>query len=162
MPEKDIIAINKIKQDAIFDIKKLYKHIKSWYSLHKYDLEEKEYDEFEVGSKKDMVFKFASEKIIDDYTAFNINIAINISDYKQIKDPNKDLIKGRVEIGIRAMITSDFQGKWESKPWQKFMRGVYDKFIFGDKSLKKSEELKSETESLIKEIKSFLNMIKLE
>jgi len=165
MSEKDIAVSRKLVQDAIFDLNSLLKVIKSWYSQHRYELIEKEHDEFGSSNDKEIKIVLVANKKIDDYTKFFLNLTFTIKNAKKVNikkaNSTKNGLQANITIVHKAIIESDYDAKWEVKPWRKFWRGIQDKYFFGDKSLKKTEEIKTESDSLLNELKEFLKLNKI-
>lgn len=161
MSETDsVLKEIKLSKDGVFDLDSLYKLIKEWIDFHKYDFYERNYTDISKGDAKDIKVKFESEKKFDPYVKYKIDISLSVKDHRIVlsADKKKKLVKGNLSIGIEANIESDFGENWEGKPMKKFVRGLYDKFIDGDKRAKMQEELKEEAYSLFNELKAFLNL----
>lgn len=161
MAELDFVVTDlKLTKEGVFNFNDLYKTIKEWLSFHKYDFFEKNYFDVTKIDAKDIKIKFETEKTIDEYTKFVMEFTIKVIDHKFVlsADKKKKLVKGTLTISLGSAIQSDYSGEWEDKPLKKFIRGVYDKFIEGDKRARLHNELKEETYSFYNEIKAFLNM----
>ncbi|MEK6973995.1 MAG: hypothetical protein AABW41_02045 [Nanoarchaeota archaeon] len=161
MTEVDIVVSElKITKEGVFDFDSLYKTFKDWLNLHQFDFFEKNYIDITKVESKEIKIKFESEKKIDEYLKFGLEFTIKVSDFKIVlsADKKKKLVKGALNISISSAIQSDYAGEWEGKPFKKFMRGIYDKFIEGDKRARLNSQIKEETYSLYNEIKAFLNL----
>ena len=150
----------KISKDGVFNFEDLYRTVKDWLNLNKYEFFEKNYSEISKGDSKDIKAVFTCEKKIDDYLKSSLSISMKVNDHRIVisSDKKKRLVKGLLEISINSSITSDYQEQWEGKPLKKFIRGVYDKFVEGDRRSRVDKEIKEETYALFNEIKAFLNL----
>ena len=155
-----IVKEIKLTKDGTFDFENMYKIIKDWYSFHQYDFFEKEYSDVIKEDSKDIKAHFNSEKKISDYVKYEVQIKLTVKNHRIVVAPDKKkkLVHGELIISISSSIKSDFEGQWEEKPFKKFIRGIYDKFIEGDKNQRFASELKEETYSLYNELKAFLNL----
>jgi hypothetical protein len=161
MAERDYVVREiKISKDGVFDFDNLYKAIKEWLNFHHYDFFERNYSDMSKGDSKDIKVKFETERKIDSYMKYSIDISISVKDHRLVlaQDKKKKLVKGFLVIGIESVIVTDYDEKWEGKPMKKFIRGIYDKFIEGDKRIRLNNELKEETYGLYNELKAFLNL----
>ena len=61
---------------------------------------------------------------------------------------------------FESYIEKDYENIWAMKPWQKFSREVFDKFLQRGKYERYSEELKDETLTLRDEVKRLLDGMK--
>lgn len=162
MPETDyVIKEIKITQDGVFDFKEVYNIVKGWLNLHKYDIFEKEYKEHQKDDTKHIEVEFESEKKIDQYIKFLIDVTLRVKDHKIVQGPKgKQLVQGTLIVEIEAMLQSDFDAAWEGRPLVKFTRGLYDKFVRGDKYDQYKKELYDQGYELYNELKAYLNLHK--
>ena len=152
----------KIVHEGVFDFKEFYKLVKSWLTLRKYDLFEKEYRESQKEENiKEIKVGFAAEKVIDYYIKYLFDISLGVKDHKIVKGPKaQNLVQGTLTFKIDAKLQTDFEASWEGKPLLKFTRGIYDKFVKGDKYAEYKKELKDQTYELYNELKAYLNLHK--
>src|SRR3989344_8877287 len=100
MPQIDIIVPNiKIKERSVFSLDELYKMLVRWFELHRYDFQEQEYRDENLGEKgKHLEIKWYAEKKIDDYFKFVIKINLFILGLESI-EIEKDGIKHKKNRG---------------------------------------------------------------
>lgn len=161
MPEIDLVVSElKLTKEGVFNFEDLYRTIKEWLNFHKYDYYERNYVDITKLESKDINIKFESEKKVDDYTKFVLEFSVKVKDHKIIlsADKKKKLVQGVLTISIGSGIQTDFSGEWEDNPMKKFFRGIYDKFVEGNKRAMLNSELKEETYSFYNELKAFLNL----
>ena len=144
-----------VKFDGIFSLDDLYQTLKEFLEQYKYTVTEKA---FEEKGKESLTVKWKSTKVIDEYTQFVLKTAIKCN-AQLIEVKNKQLYQGSLTFSLKAQIEKDFQDMWYG-PAQQFMRGIYDKFIAGDRFEKLEAELKDEAFATIEKAKHYLNMKK--
>ena len=163
MAEEDyVIRDLKLGYSGILDFNELYKLLKSWFSSHKYVLAEADYNDVFKGELKDMRIKFKADRMVDDYHKFTIEVGITIENHEVVVNKNKKFCKGNLKLKFESYVVRDYEETWEGRPVQKFFRGLYDKFVAGEKGSELNKELKEETYEIFNEVKSFLNLYKFE
>lgn len=152
-----VIPELKITRTGIIDFKEAYNLMEEFLLQKGYDLTEKEQGFDEAGTFK---MKWWAFRKVDDYTAFNIEISVGGSDIKDVVLKKKKALSGKFVIKFESYLEKDYEGRWE-EPLQKFLRGVYDKFIIGSKFDKYEKDLKEETYAIYNEVKSYLGVNKI-
>ena len=151
-----------VKQKAVIDLQELCEAIKEWLKQYKYLVFEKEYKDVAAEAGKELHIKLLGERKIDDYTKFVIEIKIKTQEIIEVYVKRKKLTKGEVNIKLESYLIKDYENIWEDKPFAKFLRGIYDKFILSGKFSRYADELTEETYKLHSEIKRFLNALIVE
>jgi hypothetical protein len=59
-----------------------------------------------------------------------------------------------------AFLETDYEGRWENKPFYYFLRTIIDKYVFRVYTGKFVGNLEADTRDLHQRIKSFLNLYK--
>jgi len=163
MVEKDYVIPpdTKIKQKALFNLTEMYMMMYYWFDRHGYDLNEKEYIDKTTASGKEIHIKWISERKVTDYIKFVVEIGFFVYGLNEVEveEGNRKfkMDRGDLEMRFRAYILKDYEGRWE-KPFLKFLREVYDKYIFGSKLELYEGDLYEETYLLMDEVKAFLNL----
>lgn len=147
-----------VSQEAIIDVAKLYKHVKSFFDKHEYDFYEKEYIDELKESGKDSSIKWETEKKVDDYVKFHIEIRIRFYNLRDVEGKKGLMNKGKVSFRIEAFIEKDYEQNWETSFMARFWRGVYDNFVIKGKLEQRKKDLLDESYEVFNEIKSFLNL----
>jgi hypothetical protein len=160
MAEKDSVFKGKIKQTGIFDFKSFYSFIYDWLMNEDYDVIEKSYNEKVMGESKDVDIEWSASKKVSDYFKFQIGITWKILGMKKtkVKKGEKEVTMdtGQVEIKFSGVLIKDYEGRWETNPFSKFMRGVYDRYIIRTRINDYENKILGEVNELIEECKSFL------
>ena len=163
MPEIDLVIPGlTIVQEGIFDTPDLLQMMKSWFKKHGYYTAEEQFEQGENEGLGTMKVKYVNSKQEDDYIQFLVIVVTKISNQKsvvvEVKGKKQKKTQGKLDIKIVAKIKSDYQATWEGSPTKKFFRGVYDKFVAGDKKEKFEAELKKFTEAFFHEVKAYLKL----
>lgn len=161
MVETDFIVKDlSVSYSGVFNLKEFYKYIKRWFKDDgRYqDINEKLYEEDRRGDLKITNIKIEAKKRVDDYTKFVIKTTINASDYEDVTVKGKDMQKGDLKVKFNAEIEKDYEERWVEKPFRKFFRGLYDKFMIGFKVDALTKELTDEAYDLYNEVKKYLNL----
>jgi len=163
MAEVDIIIPElKIIQETTLDVPALFYMIKTWFKNHRFYVLESEHEEGAKETIKDSKTKLESSKRVDDYLEYKIITVVKLQNQKPIilesKGKKYKRIQCKLDIKIVSKIKSDYEGAWEGSPFKKFMRGVYDVFVTGEKKAKRESELKNLTEEFYNELKAYLKL----
>ena len=112
----------KLSHEGVFDLKELYKLMKGWFNLHKFDFYEKEYFDVLKTDAKDIKLKWEVERKIDDYTKFVIETDIKINDHRIVEVKKGDKISIRSQsAGKEVFKDLDIKIKKYTPPaWIKF------------------------------------------
>ena len=154
-----VIPALRIEQKAIFNFADLYRLLKSWFDLHRYDFYEKEYiDEMKESGKKSDSIKWEAERKVDDYTRFHIEIRFKLNDVEDVQLKDRIACRGVCNMKFESFLEKDYEDRWEANFFIKFLRSLYDHFILRGKFQRYSEELKEETYDVFGQAKSFLNL----
>lgn len=160
MAEYDYVVRDiEVKKKGEYDLKELYTTLKDWLNEHGYDIIEKEYEDL-LETGKDLRIKWKAMKKLDDYTQFVIEVTIKVKDWKEVEAEAHKLVSGNLEIKFESYFEKDYEERWELRPLQKFMRGVFDKFVLRSKWERLEKDLKEETFQLRDLSKQFLDLIK--
>lgn len=142
-----------VKFEGIFNLDEFYSVLKDFLTQTGYIVTEREFAE---KTKENLTVKWKSTKVVDEYTQFIIKSTIKCS-IQNIEIKNKRLSQGTMDFTLKAQIEKDYQDLWAG-PLKRFIRGVYDKFVAGDRFEKLESELKDESYSVVEKARQYLNM----
>ncbi|MDD5649916.1 MAG: hypothetical protein PHF86_05765 [Candidatus Nanoarchaeia archaeon] len=142
-----------VKFEGIFNLDEFYDVLKDYLTSMGYNVTERE---FEEKTKESLTVKWKATKPVDEYSNFVIKTKIKAS-VESIEIKNKQLYNGKMEFTLKAQLEKDFQDMWAG-PVKRFIRGVYDKFIAGDRFDKLEAELKDDAYSVVEKARQYLNM----
>src|SRR3989344_95632 len=160
MAEKDKVHNGKIKQEGIFNFKDFYEFLYDYLTDQNYDVVELKYVEKLKGESKDIEIIWIATKEVSDYFKFDIRVHWLIYGMKKIKAKREgeELImdNGTMELRFDAWLVKDWENGWENRPFWKFLRGVYDRFIVKSRVDDYGIKLWEESIEVINQAKSFL------
>ena len=135
MAEKEEIYNSKIKYSGVFSYKDFYQFCYDWL-MEETELKtfnEREYEEKINGNEKEVKIKWEGTKDITDYFRFLIKVEFHITNMVNVEinqDGNKiKMNKGKVKMTVKGELVRDYKGKFETSGFNKFLRGVYEKWV---------------------------------
>ena len=155
-----VIRDLKISQRAQFNMIELYKTLKSWFEINRYNFFEKEYEDTIKKQKKSVKIRWEGQKEIDDYTRLIIKVILKLDNYEIIETKKEKIVDSKILVSFESSIESDYEERWEKKPIWKFIRSVSDKYFTAKKREMFEKELKEDTYDIFNKIKTFLNLYK--
>jgi len=164
MAKEDVIfSRSKLRYNGSFDLTNIYKKLRMWIIQQGYsDPEEEKYVEKIKPEGKTIEFVWKTTK---DKEGGYFCLAIKIEFfYKFIKDKEETykgkkikLDNGEAELFISSTLVRNASGKWNEHG---LMFKIYEKYIIADKIEDYKIELYKDTNSLMEEIKNYLNLYK--
>lgn len=163
MPERRIVVDElKLEYEGLFDVKEFFNLIENFFFDRKYDKREIKNVESVTPNGKNIEVVLMPWKTISDYAKYEIKLRIWIKNMKNVdvvKDDTKlKLQQGKIIIILDGYLTTDVEGRWESKPWFFFLRTIFDKYIYRPHTSKWEEGVIQHVKELHTELKSFLNL----
>lgn len=160
MVEKDKVFEGKIRQVGLFDFKEFYRFCYTWLVDEGYFLSEKKYSEKITATGKEVEIEWNALKKISDYFRFSLKVNWRILGMTsvEVEDNGKKIKmnKGDVEIKVSATLEKDYEHRWESYAFLKFLRGIYDRYIIRGRIDLYEDKIFSETDEFLAQAKSFL------
>ena len=161
MAEKDMIVKGiSVKYNAPFNMIDLYNSLKSWFDINRYTFYETSYDEKATGDKKSVNIQWTGTKELDDYTKIEIKGEIDLKDYEIIEGKSEKLTNGKLNLKFKSMMVTDYEERWDKKPFLKLLRAISDKYFMANKFSVYKKEIKNDTYDVYNKTKSFLNLQK--
>jgi hypothetical protein len=163
MAEVDRIYESKVKFSGLFDFKSLYNFIFTWLSDYGYGIiEEKSYTEKIKPEGKEIEISWNARRKISDYFRFLLKIGWRILGMTNVEVQKggikTKLNKGDVEIKITGFLEKDYEHRWETSPFFKFLRTIYDKYIIKSRIEGYERKIMEEVDELVAQTKSYLEM----
>jgi hypothetical protein len=160
MAEKDIVFSGKIKQTGIFDFKEFYRFCYVWLVDKNYFVQEKTYSEKITPTGKEVEIAWDCSKKISDYFKFILQIRWRILGMKDVEVEKESakitMNKGQPEVKVTAILEKDYEHRWESNAFVKFLRGVYDRYIIRGRIESYEDKIHSEADEFLAQAKAFL------
>ncbi len=163
MAEKDKLFSTEVKHTGIFDFKELYLFMHTWLTDElSMDLFEKKYVEKITGNTKEVEFQWESEVKLTDYFKFEMTVKAKVQDLEKVQvqkgNAKINTNKGRLEIKIGGILVRDYNGKFESTAFQKFLRGIYEKWVIPSRVKQYQGKILEESNEFVGQIKAFLDL----
>lgn len=161
MSEKDTILSSKVKHSGIFDFKETYRILYEWLVDQNYDMNEKSYKEnIGAGGAKEIEIEWEAKRKVSDYFKFVLKINWHIigmtSVEVDIDGVKQKMNKGQFELGVKAVIEKDYEDRWSTRPFLKFLRTFYDKYLIKERTEQYEGKIISEMDEFVGQCKSFL------
>ena len=118
-----------LKYNGRFDFKNLYNSSKEWFKKNNYIFTEREYKQKEVATGTEFRIIFESERKIDDYASFNINVLLIIPSAVKMSDK----YSGNIHVNVTAYILLDRKNRWQSSSLKSFLFFFYNNLIIFNK-----------------------------
>jgi hypothetical protein len=153
-----------INYEGLFSVKDLYQLIEDWVNSKGYFPVEVAVEEVVEKEGKVITAKLEPFKKLTDYAKAIIKIEIMISDCKEVEvtraGKKQKLNKGSVLIEIQSILETDYEHRWEMKPWLYVVRSVFEKYIYTPFMSGYKKAVRADTDHLKQQIKAFFNLYK--
>lgn len=155
-----------LSYEGLFDLHELYSLINQWLKDKGFDLREQRNQEQVRPNGKSIEVEMLPWKKITDYARHVIRVNIKVLNMKDavVEEDNKrvKLNKGTIRIVMDGYLDTDYEDRWESKPFYFFIRTLFDKFVYRTYSTQYEELLVENCLQLHSTIKAFLNLYQYE
>lgn len=163
MAEKDKIFSSKIKYDGIMDFKDFYKFCYLWLTEESgLDVVESKYAEKISGDSKGIKVKWEGSKKVTDYFQFKVDVefeVLGLISVEVVQDGKKvKRNKGSVEVSVKGTLVRDYDGKFEHTSSQKFLRGIYEKWVIYSRIKEYEGKIIGECNEFLSQAKAFLDL----
>jgi len=162
MAQKKGVYKAKVKQVGYWNYTDLYNMTFSWLKDHNYSVNEDAYTEKLSGGGKEILIKWVASKKVTDYFKYQIQLDWHILGMKdaEVELDGKKIKtnKGEVEIAFSSSIINDYENRWEDKPFWKFLRSVYEKYVIREAVEEYENDLEDDIRDMIKDTKAFLRI----
>jgi len=164
MVEKDTVFNGKTKYEGIFSYKDFYKFCYDWL-LEETELDplmEKEYAEKIKGPTKEVKIKWEGYKKVTDYFKFTIKVEFHILNMSEVEvnqgGKKAKMNKAEVKLTVKGVLERDYDGKFETSGYRKFLRAVYEKWIIPSRILEFEDKLAGKCDEFVLQARSFLDL----
>jgi hypothetical protein len=152
--------------DGLFELHELYVLINQWLKDKGYDLREQKNQEHAKSDGKYIEVEMLPWKKVTDYARHVIKLNLRVLKMKKVvieQDGNRiSMDRGTLRVVIDGYLDTDYEDRWESKPFYFFLRTIFDKFVYRTYSTQYEELLVENCLQLQSTIKSFLNLYQYE
>jgi len=161
MVELDPLFVTKIKNKGVFDFKETYNVLYEWLIDEGYDVNEKTYKEVVgAGGAKEIVIDWVAYRKVSDYFRFRIKIEwhiLGMTDVEvEIDGVKQKMNKGQFELKAQGILEKDYESRWENKPFIKFLRTMYDRYLITARIENYEGKLIGEVDEFVAQTKAYL------
>ncbi len=162
MVEKEEIIKEKITHSGVFSFSDFYSYAHSWLKEEDYGVAEEKYSEKVSGNSRDITIEWKATKQVSDYLKMGWKIEFDVEGLVdvevEIDGKKKKMNKGKITVDIKAAIFKDPDSKWESTPFNRFLRDVYNKYIIPKRLENVQDRVISDVQDFKEELKAFLEL----
>lgn len=163
MAEKEQIFSSKIKFEGIFSFKEFYKFCYSWLTDETELLVfEDKYAEKLKGTSKDIDISWTGERKVTDYFKFQVKVAFQILKMSEVQvskgNAKVNMNEGSVEVKIKGNLIRDYEGKFETSAFKKFLRSIYEKWVIKSRVEQFEGKLISDCDEFLSQAKAYLDL----
>jgi hypothetical protein len=163
MPEKETIFSSTIKYNGIFSFKELYNFCYSWLTEETgLDLVEEKYEEKLSGDSKSIEVEWSGSKKMTDYFKIEAKISFSIINLTKVEinsgGAKVETNKGVVKIGIKGNLIRDYEGKFETTAFKKFLRSIYEKWVIPSRIEQYEDKIISSCDDFLNQTKAYLDL----
>lgn len=155
-----------LSYEGLFDLHELYSLINQWLKDKGFDLREQRNQEQVRPNGKFIEVEMLPWKRITDYARHVIRLNIKVLNMKDVvvdEDGKRmKLNKGTIRMVMDGYLDTDYEDRWESKPFYFFIRTLFDKFVYRTYSTQYEELLVENCLQLHSAMKAFLNLYQYE
>lgn len=163
MAHQEVIFNSKIKYNGVFSFKEFYKFCYDWLTQETdLELAESKYAEKIAGEAKEIDIEWNGERKFTDYFKMKAKVEFQIKGLKEVEltQAGKKLKtnSGSVEVKAKGTIVRDYDGKFESSPFKKFLRGIYEKWVIASRIEQYETKIFKDMDEFLTEAKAFLDL----
>ncbi len=163
MPEKDTIFSSKIRYNGIFSFKDFYIFCYDWLT-DETDLiiSEDKYSEKISGDSKSIEIEWTGIKKVTDYFKFEVTVKFRILALTEVEiqegTTKIKTNKGGIEIKTKGVLVKDYEGKFETNALQKFLRGIYEKWVITSRITEYENKIAEDCDEFLNQAKAYLDL----
>lgn len=163
MPEKETIFSSRIKYNGIFSFKDLYKFCYDWLKEETgLDLVEEKYEEKLTGDSKKIEVEWSGSKKMTDYFKFEAKIKFSLDNLTKVEvnqgGAKVETNKGTVKIEIKGNLIRDYEGKFETTAFKKFLRSIYEKWVIPSRIEHYEDKIIESCDEFLNQTKAYLDL----
>ena len=163
MVEKETIFSSKIKYSGIFSFKEFYQFAYDWLTEETgLDITENKYSEKIDGATKNIEVEWSGDRVLTDYFRFDGKIKMKGEGIKEV-ELNQGGIKvktnqGSIEIEIKGTLVRDYDGKFETTAFKKFLRSIYEKWVIPARIEEYESKVSGYCDDFLNQAKAYLDL----
>lgn len=162
MAIKSKVLSETIKKKGLWNFKEFYNFCFEWFQSEGYILTESKYQDKMQEAGQEIVIEWLGWRKITDYFKFEIKVEWHILGMKteeaEREGKKVKTNKGELEVKVTGQLVRDYENRWELKPFWKFLRGVYERYVIRTTVDEYEDRLIEDTLKFIGQVKSFLEL----
>ena len=163
MAEKDTIFSSKIKYAGIFSFSDFYRFCYDWLTEETgLVISEEKYAEKLEGDAKNIDVKWTGFRKITDYFKFETEVTfktIAMTKVELTQDGAKiNTNKGGIEVSIKGILVRDYEGKFETTAFKKFLRSIYEKWVITSRIEEMEDKIINDCDEFLSQAKAYLDL----
>ena len=163
MAEKDTIFTSTIKNAGIFNFKGFYLFCHEWLTEEtELDLTEKKYEEKIKGDEKDIIIDWIGVRKLTDYFRLDMKVKFTVRSMKDVEVSQNGInIKtneGSVKVKVQGILVRDYDGKFETTVFKKFLRSIYEKWVITSRIEEMEGKIVEESDKFLNQAKAYLDL----
>lgn len=165
MAEREVL-INKAKveYEGLFSVQDLLDIFREFMRDKQYIYTEKSQAEAVRKEGKFLKLEVALTKKLTDYAQCEIVVKTQLSEMKEkvvdVDGKKRKMFEGKVLIIFDGVLRTDYENRWETKPIYYFLRTVLERYVYTPYIAGFREKVTEDTQYLMGNIKSYLNLQK--
>ena len=163
MVEKDTIFTNTIKYKGIFSFSDFYNFCYKWLTEETgLNVFEKKYSEELNGDSKKIKVEWVGMKRFTDYFRFEGEVVFDVLGLTKVEITQNgkkiETNKGSVEVKMKGIIAKDYDGKFETTAFKKFLRSIYEKWVIPSRIEEFQGKVIKDYDEFLSQAKSYLDL----
>lgn len=163
MAEKEEVFSSAVKYDGIFNFKEFYKFCYDWFAEEKgITIKESNYSEKLAGDSKDIGIEWNGSKKLTDYFKLGVNIKMKLLNLKEVEIARGEAKirtnKGGIKITAKGTLVRDYDGKFETTAFKKFLRSIYEKWVIPSRVEQFEDVVAGVCDGFLSEAKAYLDL----
>ena len=163
MVEKDTIFSSTIKYTGVFHFKDFYKFCHEWLTEETdLDIMEDKYEEEIQGDKKKIDIVWKGELKLTDYFRFDTKITFEILRLTEVEVMQEGVKvrtnQGSIKINMKGILVRDYDGKFDTTAFKKFLRGIYEKWVITSRVEQMEDKIAKGCDDFLIQAKAYLDL----
>jgi len=150
--------------EGIFDLNDVYRIVDDFTRMRGYNKSEAVNKEVVTEQGKDITIVFIPDKKRTDYIQKRLKIIVDVKDMQDVEvtidDKKRKMQKGKIFLMIKAILVTDWDGRWEDRPATFFLRALFDKVFYKKHTDEYKDEVEADMNLLRDQLRGYLNMQK--
>lgn len=163
MAEEDTAFSSRIKYTGIFSFKEFYNFCYHWLTQEVgLDIMETKYSEKIIGDSKNIEVRWEGTRDMTDYFRFKTEVVFIVVGLKKI-EINQNGVKvesnsGSIEARIKGILVRDYDGKFETSAFNKFLRSIYEKWVIKPRIDEFKRKIGGDCDEFLTQGKAYLDL----